>query len=230
MSVVKEAKQAAATPVQDNDLSQLKAQCSLSPIFNAACLAQAFSVQGDLDFGALVEGLRDRCKDVHDGDLKRAESMLIAQAHSLDTIFTNLARRGIGQEGLKQYEAHMKLALRAQSQCRATLETLAAIKNPPVVFVKQANFAQGHQQVNNNTHGPADVRELESRPNELLDHNHEQRLDTRTTATASGSDQAMEALESVDRTANVSGQERGEAQRMDGRGKASPSTGRESTT
>ena len=39
-----------------------------------------------------------------------------------------------------------KLALKAQSQCRATLETLAAIKNPPVIFVKQAN---GHQQVNN---------------------------------------------------------------------------------
>jgi hypothetical protein len=30
-----------------------------------------------------------------------------------------------------------------------TLETLATIKNPPVVFARQANIAQGPQQVNN---------------------------------------------------------------------------------
>ena len=43
----------------------------------------------------------------------------------------------------------MRLALKAQGQCRATLETLAAIKNPPVVFARQANIAHGPQQVNN---------------------------------------------------------------------------------
>ena len=43
----------------------------------------------------------------------------------------------------------MRLALKAQGQCRATLETLATIKNPPVVFARQANIAQGPQQVNN---------------------------------------------------------------------------------
>jgi len=40
-------------------------------------------------------------------------------------------------------DTDMRLALRAQSQCRATLETLAAIKNPPVVFANQANIAHG---------------------------------------------------------------------------------------
>ena len=43
----------------------------------------------------------------------------------------------------------MRMALKAQSQCRATLETLATIKNPPAVFARQANIAQGPQQVNN---------------------------------------------------------------------------------
>jgi hypothetical protein len=42
----------------------------------------------------------------------------------------------------------MRMALKAQSQCRQTLETLATIKNPPVVFARQANIAQGPQQVN----------------------------------------------------------------------------------
>ena len=37
----------------------------------------------------------------------------------------------------------MKLALKAQNQCRMTLETLAAIKNPPVIYARQANFANG---------------------------------------------------------------------------------------
>jgi hypothetical protein len=47
----------------------------------------------------------------------------------------------------------MRIALRAQSQCRATLETLGTIKNPPTVFVKQTNVTSGPQQINNNTAG-----------------------------------------------------------------------------
>jgi hypothetical protein len=43
----------------------------------------------------------------------------------------------------------MRMALKAQAQCRATLETLATIKNPSVVFARQANIAQGPQQANN---------------------------------------------------------------------------------
>jgi len=52
----------------------------------------------------------------------------------------------------------MRLALRAQSQCRATLETLAVIKNPTTVaYVRQANIANGPQQVNN---APQTAREV----------------------------------------------------------------------
>lgn len=35
-----------------------------------------------------------------------------------------------------------------QSQSRASIETLAVIKNPPLVFAQQANIANGPQQVN----------------------------------------------------------------------------------
>jgi len=42
----------------------------------------------------------------------------------------------------------MRKTLRAQSQRRSKLETLAAVKNPPVVFAKQADLASGPQQVN----------------------------------------------------------------------------------
>jgi hypothetical protein len=34
----------------------------------------------------------------------------------------------------------MRLALKAQAQCTRTIETLAEIKNLPVVFAKQSNI------------------------------------------------------------------------------------------
>ena len=43
------------------------------------------------------------------------------------------------------------LALKAQSQSRATVEALAAVKSPPVVLANQMNVANGSQQDNNGT-------------------------------------------------------------------------------
>jgi hypothetical protein len=68
----------------------------------------------------------------------------------LQAIFMSLARRAANQEYLKQWEAYLRMALKAQNQCRMTLETLATIKNPPVVYAKQANINNGGQQQVNN--------------------------------------------------------------------------------
>ncbi|EQD54525.1 hypothetical protein B2A_05985, partial [mine drainage metagenome] len=95
------------------------------------------------------------------------------------------------------FEAHAKLAMRAQSQCRQTIETLALLKNPPQpTFIRQANVAHGPQQVNNGTAPatPARARESENRQNELLEHHHGERLDTLTAGTAVGTDPAMAAV------------------------------------
>lgn len=82
------------------------------------------------------------------GDLGRVERMLVAQAITLDTIFANLAERASRQEHLKSMETFMRLAMKAQAQCRATAEALALMKNPQP-YIRQANIAQGPQQVNN---------------------------------------------------------------------------------
>jgi hypothetical protein len=82
------------------------------------------------------------------GDLGRVERMLIGQAITLDTIFANLAERASRQEHLKSMEIFMRLAMKAQAQCRATAEALALMKNPQP-YIRQANIAQGPQQVNN---------------------------------------------------------------------------------
>lgn len=123
----------------------------LSPTIQSAVGVQAWGkFAGEVDLGNLLEDLRTRVEKVQGGDMRPVEAMLYGQAMTLETIFTSLARRATSQEYLKQFQAYLGLALKAQAQCRATLEALAEIKNPrPVAFVKQANISGGHQQVNN---------------------------------------------------------------------------------
>ena len=102
----------------------------------------------------LVEALSEQTRAAIKGDTDRAEAMLTAQAHTLDAIFNNLAQRAVSAEYLSQFQAYLWLSLRAQSQCRATLETLATVQNPPMAnYVGQANIAHGPQQVNNGPTG-----------------------------------------------------------------------------
>ena len=76
--------------------------------------------------------------------------MLTAQAHTLDAIFNKLALLAINTKYMDELEPYLKLALRAQSQCRTTWAVLATIKNPPVMgYVRQANVPHRPQQVNN---------------------------------------------------------------------------------
>lgn len=123
----------------------------LSPTIQSAVAIEAWSkFAGTVDLAELVDDLRERVKKVQGGDMQPVEAMLMGQAMTLETIFTSLARRATSQEYLKQFQAYLGMALKAQAQCRATLEALAEIKNPrPVAFVKQANISGGHQQVNN---------------------------------------------------------------------------------
>jgi hypothetical protein len=86
--------------------------------------------------------------EVVGGDLGRIERTLTSQFLTLDAIFANLAERSKRQEYMKQMETYLRLALKAQAQARATAEALALLKNPQP-YIKQANIAQGHQQVNN---------------------------------------------------------------------------------
>jgi hypothetical protein len=125
--------------------------------------------------------------------------MLYGQVQALQDISVTLARRAARQDQLPQWDAAIRMAFRAQNQCRMTLETLATIKNPPVVFAKQANFAAGHQQVNNGASARAGK---EISPNKLLEADHSQRLDTRAPGTAGGADQELETVGAIDGAAH----------------------------
>jgi hypothetical protein len=193
----------ASTSKESRDV--LLAKAAAGPYVGAASVITDYgrATWGELSLTELAHALKAQAVDVSSGDLSRPEAMLCAQAVALNTMFAELARRAACNMG--EYtgaaEIYLKLALRAQNQCRSTLETLATIKNPPI-FAKQANIAHGPQQVNNESVPVARAEQIKNAPTELLEHDHGQRLDTGTAATAGGGNQKMVTVEAVHRPAN----------------------------
>jgi hypothetical protein len=159
------------------------------------------SLTRSVNLTAMVDELSKQSTAVIGGSMDRPEAMLIAQAHALDAIFHELARRAALNMGtyLDAADTYLRLALKAQSQSRATLETLSAVKNPPapVAFVKQANIANGPQQVNNCESLPR-ARETLIRSNELLENQGGERLDRGAARFAGAEDSTMETVAQVD--------------------------------
>ena len=209
------------TMVKVSDLTTVqKARLAVSPSLNGATVIQAYqgNVMGkDVELGGLIDQLRDTFTEVKGGDMHTLEAMLISQATAPQTIFTSLARRAQMQEYQKNLESFLGLALKAQAQSRATISALVDLKYPrQATFVKQANIANGPQQINNagtqvggtqsGTQPIAQARthagKSEPKQNKLLEANHEQPgkwMDTRTPQTAERSYQAVETVESVHR-------------------------------
>ena len=102
----------------------------------------------DLGVTELLAAMRKAGDETVAGNMGRFERVLTHQFLTLDALFNNLAQRSGRQESFKGIEVLMRLALKAQSQARATAETLALMKNP-MPYIKQANIAHGPQQVNN---------------------------------------------------------------------------------
>ncbi len=106
---------------------------------------------------------------------------------------------------MNNFDRYLKLALRSQSQCLATWESLATMKNPPMMmgYVRQANIAHGHQQVNNavstagDTSRPRENVDLQSK---LLEENDGERLDIGAAGAAGRANPAMAPLGKGDRT------------------------------
>jgi hypothetical protein len=113
---------------------RLLAQFAVTPTLQGASTIKRWSrVAGELDVSGLIDELRQQAATASSGDLKRQEAMLAIQAHTLDTIFNELARRSwanVDGGYMEAGERYMRLALKAQSQCRTTIETLAEMKNP----------------------------------------------------------------------------------------------------
>lgn len=181
-------------PNQSKDEAIAEKMLKPSALSSAVIESYKDNIQGDsLDF-VLAFGILEReVSKVKGGDLSKIEEMLLSQAVALELMFTSLARRAKSQEQLLQYETHMRFALKAQNQSRATLQALIQLKQPSqTTFVKQANIAQGHQQVNN-------LPEKNITPqNELLRGKHA-KLDSRTTPTTEEVNSTLEAVDKINR-------------------------------
>lgn len=190
------------------EIDLMTARTLTRPEIGAAAIMEKWSPD-TYDVNVLADELAAQVKAVNQGDMQRTEGLLLSQAQALDAIFVNLMRRSMTQTTMLHWEAYMRMGMKAQSQCRATLQVLADIKNPrPVAFVKQANINNGgQQQVNNgvppeSVHSPAPARENENGKTKLLEgmSNGCTYMDAGTASATSKGDKKVEPLEVVNRT------------------------------
>jgi len=208
----------------------LRAKLAAMPAFVHAGVAHSYLSNhvGEIDLPEFMGEVRDRVKAVQSGDLAGVEAMLMAQAVSLDALFVELVRRAganLGQH-MPAVDVYLRMALKAQNQSRATLQTLGEIKNPrQVAFIKQANVAHGPQQVNNGgdagagagpvQHAPA--KNSGERANKLLEVNPSERLDFGASSAAGATHSKVETVEAIDRAAHGAGQAGNRQERQEAR-------------
>lgn len=135
--------------------AQATARKLLQPALKNAAAASAFTgkmMGSNLD----LPGIGDYADHVHAvteaaaaGDIAMASKFLSAQAITLDSMFTELARRAALNMGeyMDASERYGRLALKAQSNCRATLEALAKLHQPREQTVRHVHVNEGGQAV-----------------------------------------------------------------------------------
>jgi hypothetical protein len=104
---------------------------AIDPCATSSQIVAAFREEGDatIDPDDGQAAMRERVEAVRKGGFNDAEATLVGQAAALNAIFAHMARRGhahLDQPG-KAGERYLRLALRAQTQCRATLNALAGL-------------------------------------------------------------------------------------------------------
>jgi hypothetical protein len=181
---------------------EAEAQMMVDGIVTNAITARRYSkMLPQLHLTECLRSLTETADRAADGDLSALERMLAAQAVTLNTMFTQMANQASLMTLVNQTDLFTRLALKAQGQCRTTVETLALIKGGVrTVFARQANIASGPQQVNN-VAGDARAENPESAPIELLEApRHVERVDVGTTAAAGRGDPALETVAAVNRS------------------------------
>ena len=135
--------------------AQAMARKLLQPTLKNAAAASAFTGKM-MGSGLDMPGIGDYADHVQsvtsaatDGDVSMASKILAAQAITLDSMFAELARRAANNMGeyINAAERYGRLALKAQSNCRATLETLAKLHQPREQTVRHVHVNEGGQAV-----------------------------------------------------------------------------------
>jgi hypothetical protein len=137
----------------DPEISEQRrlANVSIDPAANAMASIRLFNTGsfGEQHTTELYDALSERAKAAKEGDLSRYRAMLASQAEVLNSIFTEMSRRAALNMGeyLTATQLYMRLGLKAQAQCRATIEALEGLTSGRVQTVKHVHVNQGGQAV-----------------------------------------------------------------------------------
>jgi hypothetical protein len=156
----------------------------VDPSMLSALSLRAMISFSDDRFPDIMKLLNMNIDAVKKGNLACIEEVLTTQVISLNAFFNMFIQSCLKNVHHESSEKLLRLALKAQNQCRTTADTLASIKNPAsATFVKQTNIGY-NQQVNNNAQS-SEIFENKNCTNELLDMHYGQRLDARAKGEAS---------------------------------------------
>ena len=140
---------------EGDNVALATAAAILAPPFRHAVTAsqihkpQFGRMEGSPGFGDYADAIGAVGKLSTKGDLAFASELLAAQALTLDSIFTEMARRMALNMGdyLEPTEAYARIAMKAQGQSRATLEALAKLHQPREQTVRHVHVNEGGRAV-----------------------------------------------------------------------------------
>jgi hypothetical protein len=196
----------------------VKAKWVAGPWTSNARLVRAFGRHASdtsLDGARAEDALVDCAEFLAQDGMGGAQDLLAAQAVALNCMFVELGARAASHLGtdIDRAERYARLALKAQANCRVTLQTISDIKHPAVIFARQANVANGGpQQVNNGV--PARATKSISGQNELLEVNRDNGLDITAQSEASSAHSTMAPMGEIDGAKDGAGQGEVIAQRV----------------
>jgi hypothetical protein len=144
------------------------------------------------------------------GSLRRSEELLMAQAVTLDAMFHTLARRARPNldQAPEYAETVLRLALRAQSQSRATLETLGVLLQPSTAaFVRQGDGSTAQINVGAPSPPPFDTgaREAYLPTEQSGDQRHELLPDAQASTAPGRADPTLAPVGALDRATDTRG-------------------------
>ena len=177
-------------------LEQLATEYMLDPKTVGSLIVDAnkSNISSQVDMECAREIIGKGMDDIKKGDLSGLEEMLYSQAVALNMMFANLSRRAVIQTNVDIKTTLTNLCFKAQNQSRNTIQTLINLKQPSqTAFIKQANIAHGHQQINNGV-AQSSPENLSNQTNELLEVQDGKWLDRGKKAKAKGVNSELEAL------------------------------------
>lgn len=140
---------------EGDDINLATAAAILAPDYRHALTTSQIhkalfgKMDGAPDYGNYADAFKAVGNEAHNGNLKMASELLASQALTLDSIFTEMARRMALNMGeyLAATETYARIAMKAQAQSRATLEALAKLHQPREQTVRHVHVNEGGQAV-----------------------------------------------------------------------------------